>query len=149
VQACTISPQYNTDTTQHKYNTTITYNVYESYHSHNSCDAAAAHAKNRINTQQRNTNIPITTTINLVTSINTLKNSHAQLASIMPRMTIKVSAIDKIKSLYKYKFPRQGVVDAYSDSMVLAPFKRYNIKETAFPYLTESMDNKEQCHGVM
>ena len=127
---------YYFSTLQHRYKTIIIYNFYQSYHGHNSCDAAASHAKKRINTQQRDNNIPFLTATDLVASINTLKNSHAQLASRMRRTKIKVSKIDGIKSYFMYKFPKEGTVAAYSDSTSENPTKTYKMKVKSFPELT-------------
>ena len=49
---------YYFSTIKQKHNKTITYHFYEAYHGHNSCDAAASHAKKRINIQQRDQQIP-------------------------------------------------------------------------------------------
>jgi len=118
---------YYFSTLQQKYQKTITYHFYQSYHGHNSCDAAAAHAKNAINLQQRDTNIPSYTAQDLCNSINTVNHHHAQQVPPINKPHIKVSKLDGIKSFFMYKFPAPGVVHAYETSASKQPSKIYKM----------------------
>lgn len=126
---------YYFSTLPQRYNKTINYNFYQAYHGHNACDAAASHAKKRINEQQRNTEIPIITATSLIESINTLKNHIAQLAPRIAKTTIKVSLVNGIKSYFHYRFPASGTIHAFHHSSARAPAKIYQMKVTSFPTL--------------
>lgn len=132
---------YYFSTLQHRYNTTITYNFYQSYHGHNSCDAAASHAKKRINEQQRDNNIPLNTATDLVGPINTLKHTFAQLAPSMQKSTLQVSKMDGIKSYFMYKFPDIGIITTHTDSTAVTPSKTYTLQVDAFPMFPDSRNH--------
>lgn len=119
-----------------RYGIKIEYNFYQSYYGHNRCDAAASHAKKRITNNQRNTDIPAQTAIDLVNSINTLRNTLVLLAPIIEQTIMKVSPIKEIKSFFKYTFPAPGEIHAYDDSATPNPTKIYRMDVRSFPLLT-------------
>ncbi len=128
---------YYFSTFKQQYNKEITYHFYQSYHGHNSCNAAASHAKKRINTYQQDRDIPFLTAIDLVGSINTLRNHEASLTPPIERQPIKVTKMDGIKSFYMYKFPNPGQIDAYAHSKAVARSKTYNMQGTVFPLVQQ------------
>jgi hypothetical protein len=99
---------YYFSTIKSRHNKTIIYNFYQSYHGHNSCDAAASHAKKRISTQQRdNPNKQIHTSTDLVNAIKTLNNHSAQNIPKITKTQMNVSTMKGIKSYFKFTFPRE------------------------------------------
>lgn len=116
---------YYFSTIKQTYNKQITYNFYESYHGHNSCDAAASHSKKRINKQQRDTNIPIHTAGQLASAINTLNHHYAQVTPQITKYGWKVTPIKGIKSFYKFQFRNTGEIDAYATSADTVSAKQF------------------------
>lgn len=118
---------YYFSTIKQKYNKTITYNFYQSYHGHNSCDAAASHSKKAIINKQRNTNILIYTAQDITNAINTLNNHTAQVVPTITKPPINASSMPGIKSYYKYTFPQPTIIHAFTTSADTVPAKIYTV----------------------
>lgn len=121
-------------TIQARYNKIITYNFYQSHHGHNSCDAAASHAKKAIQQGQANTGVLCYTVFDMANYINTVKNHHAQPVPQFQTTNLKVSKIDGIQSYFKFSFPDRGQVAVFNSSADVIPAKVYNQKVTLFPF---------------
>jgi hypothetical protein len=122
---------YYFSTIKSRHNKTITYNFYQSYHGHNSCDAAASHAKKRISTQQRdNPNKQIHTSTDLVNAIKTLNNHSAQNVPKITKTQMNVSIMKGIKSYFKFTFPRENRIHAFNDSATHQPAIQWTVMGT-------------------
>lgn len=127
------SNMYYFSTIKRRYKLKIRYNFYESYHGHNACDAAAAHAKGAIGRYQRDDKIPCWEASNLVTAINSLKHTKAiTLESILKERKgeISIETMKGIKSYYLFEFLKQGKVKAYTSSLERTDKKVFLIEGT-------------------
>jgi len=84
---------------------TFIYNFFESYHGHSTCDAAAAHAKKKINEYQRDNTTRLESSQATITIISELTSHQASiLQTIDPTLSIQLPTATGIRSYHRYTF---------------------------------------------
>ncbi len=119
------------------YSVNISYNFFESYHGQSACDAAASHAKKRINKTIYNQATVVSTANSLSTIISTLNYHHAQLIQILAKSLKKTfKTFNSIRFYYKFKFKNNTVL-AYKKSANFTPSKEFIVTNTIQTLLAE------------
>ncbi len=111
------------------HNIKITYNFFESYHEQSACDAAASHAKKRVNTTIRDTPQLVRTANSLSTIISTLHHHHAQPIQVLAKSLKQTFKTFKgITSHYKFEFQNNTVL-AYKTSEDIVAAKQFPVQD--------------------
>jgi len=106
-----------------------TYHFFASYHGQSACDAAASHAKRRINVTVRDQDLSIATADMLSMAINTVRNHKACPVEIITTLTTKkFKTITGITQFHKYSFNGIGKIYGYDSTDSPHPTKMYNVK---------------------
>jgi hypothetical protein len=127
---------YYFSTIKERYNISITYNFYESYHGHNAYDAAASHAKKAILRYQLDKGIPCWDADNLASAINTINHHEASTLAAAYKAGnkgISISSMVGIKSYFMFQFPTTGKAEAYTSSSSSTSSETFTLHGTFVP----------------
>ena len=110
----------------------VEYCFFESNHGHSVCDAVAAHAKNQVNTIQRNEGERITTPQGVVQTVNALLSHIAMIAPPNGQLP-KFPTFHEITKGFKFRFGwGNRKVYMFSSGESMMPTKEFNIPEINF-----------------
>ncbi len=117
------------------YNIEIVYNFFDSYHGQRACDAAASHAKRRINTTVRNAPQTVRTANTLATIVVSLHHHYAEPLEVLDHsLKDTFKTFSGITSYYKFKFTGTTIL-AYTLSKDTEAAKEYPVSNSIFNLL--------------